>query len=110
MIGFETALTGNEGITKWNMFTNRWLKYYVSMRMMDRTQPRGNIQVIPMVCGFLVSSFWHGIELGYIFFFGTLFLNALAAKLIAQTTLAAAVVKAVPWNVLYGPLWIWNFF
>ena len=37
MIGFETALNGAQSATRWNCFTNRWLKYYVQMRLMDRT-------------------------------------------------------------------------
>ena len=92
------------------MAVNRWLKYYVQMRLMDRDLPRDRIQVIPMISAFIASSFFHGIELGYSFFFATLFLNSVAAKLIEQSTLAHAVMRVVPWKVLFVPLWIWNFF
>ena len=43
MIRFETSLTAFDSIERWNMATQRWLKYYTQMRMLDRTQPRGKI-------------------------------------------------------------------
>ena len=110
MVNFELSLNGTHALSRWNMFTNRWLKYYVQMRLMDRTKPKGSIQILPMVSAFVVSSIWHGIELGYAVFFGTLFVNALAAKMIERTKLAHAVMKAVPWRILVVPIWIWNFF
>ena len=29
MVDFELSLTGTDALSRWNMFTNRWLKYYV---------------------------------------------------------------------------------
>ena len=63
-----------------------------------------------MLSAFAMSSIWHGIEPGYAFFFFFLFLNAVGAKLMMQTQLCHAVAKRVPWPILAGPLWVWNFF
>ena len=61
-----------------------------------------------MLSTFVMSSFWHGIELGYHLFFFALFINALAAKLIEKTKLAKAIVNLVPWKILIVPLILWN--
>ena len=63
-----------------------------------------------MLVSFAMSSIWHGIEIGYHFFFIALFINALAAKLIVESKLAHAVVKVVPWPILYPCLFAWNYF
>ena len=59
---------------------------------------------------FVFSAIWHGPELGYSVFFYTLLLNALIGKFFEKTKVAKAVMDAVPWPVLFIPLWIWNFF
>ena len=110
MVNFELSLNGTQALSRWNMFTNRWLKYYIQMRLMNRSKPKGSLQILPMVSAFVVSSLWHGIELGYAVFFGSLFMNAFAAKMIERTTLAKFVVKIIPWKVLVVFMWLWNFF
>lgn len=62
------------------MRTQHWLKYYVMMREMDRTQPRGKFQAIPVLKTFLVSAVFHGIFIGYYFFFFGLFLMDVGMK------------------------------
>ena len=79
MIDFELSITGFQSLERWNMFTQSWLKYYTMMRMIDRTLPRNKLQLVPVLCGFAMSSIWHGTEPGYAFFFTTLACNALAA-------------------------------
>ena len=88
MVDFALGLNAAVQISKWNIFTQNWLKYYTQMRLMDRTLPRNKIQVMPMLVSFAMSSIWHGIEVGYHLFFLSLFINALAAKLITQSKLA----------------------
>jgi len=48
---------------------HNWLKYYVMLRRMDRSKPRGQLQVFPMVVTFGASAVWHGIEPGFLMFF-----------------------------------------
>ena len=43
MVNFELSLNGTHALSRWNMFTNRWLKYYIQMRLMDRKKPKGSI-------------------------------------------------------------------
>ena len=40
VIGFETCTSGLGAVQNWNMQTHHWLKYYVSIRLKDRTLPR----------------------------------------------------------------------
>ena len=37
---FSTALDGGTATKAWNMNTGSWLKFYVQLRVMDRTKPR----------------------------------------------------------------------
>ena len=34
------------------------------MRLIDRTAPRNKVQLMPQFTSFLISSAWHGLELG----------------------------------------------
>ncbi len=56
-------------VNSWNIQIHKWLKYYVMLRLMDRSKPRGQMQVYPMVMTFLASAVWHGIEPGFFVFF-----------------------------------------
>jgi lysophospholipid acyltransferase len=55
--------------TNWNIQIHYWLKYYVMLRLMDRSQPKGAAQLKATVLTFVISSFWHGTYPGYILFF-----------------------------------------
>ena len=59
-------------ITKWNIQVHGWLKYHVMLRLMDKSKPREQIQLGPMITAFVVSSVWHGTKLGFCIFFTTL--------------------------------------
>ena len=78
------------------MRTQHWLKYYVMMRFMDRTKPRGSMQLGAIIKTFIVSAFFHGFYIGYYLFFSGLFLLDFAWKLMGGTALAAAVSKRMP--------------
>ena len=109
-VAFSTSLNGTQATTNWNMNTVSWLKYYVQMRLLDRTKPRHVIQIWPVASVFIASSVWHGPELGFAVFFLTLFLNSIIAKFFEKTKLAAQINRVVPRYVLFVPLWIWNYF
>lgn len=40
---FEMSLSPVEAVSSWNMRVQYWLKYYVLVRMMDRSKPRGQL-------------------------------------------------------------------
>ena len=55
--------------TNWNIQIHLWLKYYVMLRLMDRSQPKGAPQHKATLLTFIVSSLWHGTYPGFIIFF-----------------------------------------
>ena len=86
-----------------------WLKYYVMMRLIDRSKPRGSGGPMPAVICFLVSSVWHGLELGLtICMFGFGLLLAVYKSTI-NTKLVALICKYVPFYV-YHPFKFFFFF
>jgi len=52
---------------KWNVATQRWLKYYVYTRLLSSGHP-----ALANPATYIVSAFWHGFYPGYymLFFFG----------------------------------------
>lgn len=77
----------------WNISIHHWLKYYVMVRLMDKSR-RGS-QIIPTLATFLVSSVWHGPASGLLF----LFYAAFALTTIHANILGAKwprIVTAVP--------------
>ena len=96
IIGFHWGETAKDSIANWNMRTQHWLKYYVMLRFMDRTKPRGSFQLDAILKTFLVSAFFHGFYIGYYLFFFGLFLLDFAWKLMGSTTLATNSSKRVP--------------
>lgn len=68
-----------------------WLKYYIMMRLMDRTLPRGKMQIGPMFITFIVSAAWHGLEIGFFaMFIGFAFMEYIV-KAANATKLAASI-------------------
>ena len=78
------------------MRTQHWLKYYVMMRSMDRSLPRGTFQLKAIIKTFSISAIFHGYYIGYYLFFSGLFLMDLAWKLMGATAVATAVSKRLP--------------
>lgn len=83
------------------MFTQHWLKYYVMVRQMDRTQSKKTPQVWPKIYAFAMSSLFHGYYIGYsLFFFGLFFIDEAWAA-INRSYLLSKAQKVLP-----GGLWI----
>ena len=54
-------------IANWNLVVQRWLKYYIYLKLIDRDVPRGTYQLKAFFCTFIVSAVWHGFYPGYYF-------------------------------------------
>ena len=63
----------------WNIQTHIWLKYYCMLRMIDRSK-RG-IQIWPACATYVISSYWHGVDPGYLSFFFSLAIMHIAIVL-----------------------------
>ena len=88
-------------VNAWNISIHHWLKYYVMMRLIDRTKPKNQTQVMPQILCFLVSSIWHGLELGlFVCMFGFGLLLALY-KVVVSTKLCDIFCKIVPFAVYH---------
>ena len=83
-----------------------WLKYYILIRMMDRTQPRGKIQFLPLLCVFITSAYWHGFYFGYHSFFLGLFMMDLVWKTVPKTALVSTVNSTLPYAVVWLLNWV----
>lgn len=66
--------------TNWNIQIHNWLKYYVMLRLMDRSKAKGAPQLFATFMTFIVSSVWHGIFLGFIVFFIAIALLEIQSK------------------------------
>ena len=71
----ETQKNWNAAVAGWNTSVHYWLKYYVMLPLMDKSVPRGKMQIKPMLATFLASALWHGcLELGFwVMFIGMFF-------------------------------------
>ncbi|SCU84159.1 LAMI_0C06480g1_1 [Lachancea mirantina] len=65
---FEMASNTFEGLEAWNMNTNKWLKYYVYLRV---AKPGSKPGFRSTLFTFLTSAFWHGTRPGYYLSFAT---------------------------------------
>lgn len=66
--GVETAQSTRDCLESWNMNTNKWLKYYVYLRVAKKGQKPGFRSTL---FTFLTSAFWHGFSAGYYLTFAT---------------------------------------
>ena len=64
-----TSTSSGCTFTNWNIQIHNWLKYYIMIRVMDKTKPRTVYQPMPTVMTFVVSLLWHGIMPGYFILF-----------------------------------------
>ncbi|KAH9903701.1 MBOAT, membrane-bound O-acyltransferase family-domain-containing protein [Xylariomycetidae sp. FL2044] len=60
--GVETAQNSRAYLGNWNMNTNKWLRYYVYMRVTPRNRKPG---FRASLATFVTSAFWHGFYPGY---------------------------------------------
>ncbi|AAS54761.2 AGR271Cp [Eremothecium gossypii ATCC 10895] len=65
---FEFAQNTRECLEAWNMNTNKWLKYYVYLRVTRKGKKPGFRSTL---FTFLTSAFWHGTRPGYYLSFAT---------------------------------------
>ena len=73
---FTFSASCKDSISGWNMMVQHWLKYYVMVRQMDRTQSKKTPQIKPKIYAFAMSSIFHGYYIGYsLFFFGLFFID-----------------------------------
>ena len=110
MVKFETATSVYETTQFWNMQSHHYLKYYVSLRLKNRSLPRGTLQVTPLLLTYLISGVWHGLDLGYFFFFLGLGLLDVLGRTFQSTELAHQLNERVHPVVRKAVLWVWHFF
>lgn len=68
IVGVETAQSTRDCLEAWNMNTNKWLKYYIYLRVAKKgTKPGFRSTLFT----FLTSAFWHGFSAGYYLTFAT---------------------------------------
>ncbi len=79
--------------TKWNISIQEWLKYYVLLRLMDKSKPRHAIQTMPIVMTFLVSAIWHGFYFSFYGYMSGFLLVIISFKMAQKTALAQKVVQ-----------------
>jgi len=102
---FTFSSSCKESVGAWNMRTQHWLKYYVMVRQMDRTQSKKTPQLWPKVYAFAMSSVFHGYYIGYsLFFFGLFFIDEGWAR-INRSYLVEKARKMLPsgrWSSVLG--------
>ena len=77
------------------------------LRLMDRSKPRNQMQVGPMIITFVVSAAWHGLELGFfVMFIGFAFMEY-AVKTSEKTKVAQFVMNNVPFAVYQPFKWFY---
>ena len=85
---FEMMQSPSQAITCWNMQVQMWLKYYIYLRLVDRSLPRHALQIKPLAAVFITSAYWHGFYFGYYAFFSGICLLDIAWKTVPRTKLA----------------------
>ena len=95
--GFLFALTTADALDNWNMTTQNWLKYYIYMRVLDRSKPRHVVQIAPIFFTMFFSAFWHGCHLKWYLGFGSLALAVSATKLFSKTKLCQDIYGFIPY-------------
>ncbi|KTW27173.1 lysophospholipid acyltransferase [Pneumocystis jirovecii RU7] len=60
--GFETAQSTKQLLDSWNKGANRWLKYYVYLRIVSHNKKRN---AVGSIVTFMTSALWHGFYPGY---------------------------------------------
>ena len=98
-----------ECVVGWNIQVHNWLKYYVMLRLMDRSKPRGEMQIGPMAITFIVSAAWHGIEVGFfVMFIGFAFMEYFI-KMGEKTTIAVWITTNLPFAVYHPFKWFYQY-
>ncbi|SCW00624.1 LAFE_0C08328g1_1 [Lachancea fermentati] len=98
---FEMASNTHEGLEAWNMNTNKWLKYYVYLRV---AKPGSKPGFRSTLFTFLTSAFWHGTRPGYYLVFATGALYQTCGKIFRRNLrplFLAADGSSLPSKVIY---------
>jgi len=103
----ETSTTFQYIGQNWNIPIHNWLKYYVMLRLIDRSKPKGDPQTFATVCTFIASSLWHGTYPGYIVLFVALALLEIQSKHFHKFKLATTLKRCLHPLVLDVGLRIW---
>jgi D-alanyl-lipoteichoic acid acyltransferase DltB (MBOAT superfamily) len=64
---YITAFDVSTTTGAWNIQVHYWMKYYCMIRLLDKKK-RG-FQAWPSLVTFIVSAIWHGLGLGFYYFF-----------------------------------------
>lgn len=107
IIPIETSTTFQYIGQNWNIPIHYWLKYYVMLRLMDRSKPKGAPQTYATVCTFIASSLWHGTYPGYLVLFIGLALLEIQSKHFHKLTIAVSMKKIFHPLLLDVGLRIW---
>ena len=83
-------------IPTWNMRVQDWLKYHMNLRLVDRTLPRGQRQLLPFFLTTVSSLFFHGFYHGFAGFFVCMAVNEIAQNAFASTRLSEQIAKPFP--------------
>ena len=92
---YHTMTIMTDGVKSWNMSIQTWLKYYVFMRIIDRSQNNASM-FFPALTTYLSSAYWHGPEPGYACFFGGVAFQELSQRTWQTTTFAAFLRRNLP--------------
>ena len=95
-----------ELINNWNMQTQTWLKYYVLARLVDRSKPRGTLQVLPLLATFVISALWHGFFFGFYALFLGLALLYVTWTTVSKVRVAQQVRALIPDSVFKVLSWL----
>lgn len=89
-------ITVHEFSIHWNIQTHLWLKYYVMLRLVDRSAPRNAPKNFSTLITFVVSSIWHGVYPGYIVFFVACGILTLQTKIAPKLKVIKAMQRSLP--------------
>lgn len=108
IIKFQTSTNALSSTQNWNMQAHHWLKYYVSLRLKDRSLPRNSIQATVLMKTYLISAIWHGQDIGYIVFFVCLATLDIFGRLVSNTKIAHQINSRANSTVLIICMITWN--
>ena len=107
----EFTSTVKDFFASWNMTTQKWLKYYIFIRMLpnDRNKSGGkNSLVLASAVTFATSAVWHGFYPGVHMFFMMIFILDYQFKL-AGSVLGPLIEGVVPKPLIFAVSWFWSY-
>lgn len=80
----------------WNIQVHVWLKYYVMMRLIDRSAKKSSPKNISILMTFIMNSVWHGLYPGYIIFFVACGVLELQTKIAPTLKVVQTICRILP--------------